>query len=56
MRLNDRLAALERNHADARTLPAVVPETTTDAELEALRRSGIEAYRESDPDLINRFV
>ena len=46
-----RLDALERTRgADAaRPLPVVLPDTATDAELDELRRRGVEAYRQSDP-------
>ena len=57
-RLTERLKALERTgyaHA-SRPLPVVLPDTATDAELEALRRSGRQAYRENDPALFDLFI
>ncbi len=57
-RLTDRLNALERTAcADARRpLPVVLPDNATNAELDELRRSGVEAYRQSDPTFLDLFV
>ena len=53
-----RLEALERTRgADApRPLPMVLPDTATEAELDTLRRHGVEAYRQSDPAFLELFV
>jgi len=56
--LDARLLALEsrKESEGSRNLPEVVPDTTTDAELERLRKAGRDVYRESDPAFIDRFV
>ncbi len=56
--LDARLLALEtdREGGGAKPLPCLVPDTTTDAELDRMRRDGREVYRESDPAFIDRFV
>ena len=55
--LDSRLLALEAVGSDqAKALPAVVPDSTPDAELARLRRNGREVYRESDPAFIDLFV
>ena len=52
-----RLADLERTtNAVPRALPAVVPDNTTAAELDALRRRGVDAYRKSDPAFMELFL
>ena len=53
-----RVAALERTLQPAApsALPVVLPEGATDAELDALRRRGLDAYLETDPDFIDLFV
>lgn len=53
-----RVEALERTRcADAaRALPVVLPDTATDTELDTFRRSGVEAYRASDPAFLDLFV
>ncbi len=53
-----RLEALERTGgADPpRPLPVVLPDTATDAELDTLRRRGVEAYRASDPAFLELFL
>lgn len=53
-----RLDSLERDaaHAAPQLLPRMVPDATTDAEIAELRRSGIAAYRYSDPAFIDLFV
>ncbi len=57
-RLSERLAALERGtEPDARqALPLVLPADAPDAELEALRRAGRDAYRANDDALHDLFV
>lgn len=40
----------------ARPLPVVLPDSATDAELDALHCRGIEAYRASDPAFLDLFV
>ena len=48
---------LERTtSAMPRALPVIVPATTTDAELDALRRRGVDAWRECDPDFFDLFL
>ena len=52
-----RLAALESTTAAMpRPLPVIVPDTTTDADLHALRRRGVDAYRASDHDFFELFL
>lgn len=53
-----RLDALERTRCpDAvRPLPVVLPDTATDAELNTLRRHGVEAYRATDPAFLELFI
>ena len=57
-RLTDRLAELERirRNSTPRPLPVVLPDTVTDAELAALRRRGVDAYRQSDRAFVDSFV
>ena len=55
--LNDRLRALERATADqSMLLPLVVPDDTSDDELQRLRQQGRQVFRASDPELVNAFV
>ncbi len=55
--LTRRLEALEATACDqAKPLPVVVPDGTTDAELARLRKHGREVYRESDPAFLDLFV
>ena len=51
-----RLEALEDVRSRFTPLPEVVSDSTTDGELMALRRRGVQAYRESDPALVSLFV
>ena len=52
-----RIADLERaTGAVPRALPVIVPDATTDAELHALRRRGVDAWRECDPDFFDLFL
>jgi len=53
-----RLMALERTTqaTEPGALPVVLPEGATDAELDALLRRGLDAYRETDPAFIDLFV
>lgn len=51
-----RLEALEAFRTRFNPLPEVVADSTTDAELMALRRRGVQAYRESDPDFVDLFI
>lgn len=53
-----RVETLERAHCadSARPLPVVLPDTATDAELDTLRRRGVEAYRASDSAFLDLFV
>lgn len=53
-----RLAALERTRctAAARPLPVVLADTATDAEVDTLRRSGFDVYRQSDAAFLDLFV
>lgn len=56
--LKTRLVALESSGQDgeARHLPQLVPDNTSDAELARLRQHGREVYRESDPAFIEIFI
>lgn len=53
-----RVAALERTLGvdAARPLPVVLPDTATDAELDTLRQSGVDAFRWCDGDLLDLFI
>ena len=51
-----RLDVLEGVRTRFNPLPVIVPDSTTDAELAALRRRGVQAYRESDPDFVDLFI
>ena len=52
-----RLLALETRDSDqAKPLPQVVPDSTTDKELARLRQHGREVFRESDPAYIDHFI
>jgi hypothetical protein len=52
-----RLDALEATDSDqAKQLPEVVPDSTTDTELARRRQHGREVYRESDPAFLDAFV
>ena len=53
-----RLAALERRSANApNVLSVLVPDDTTDEELEAIRATGQAVFRESDPEAgIDDFI
>ena len=57
-RLTDRLDILERIRCTntPRPLPVVLPDTATNAELDELRRRGLDAYRQSDPSFLDLFV
>lgn len=56
--IDARLLALESLGSDdrAKPLPQVLPDSTTDKELERLRQHGREVFRESDPAFIDLFV
>jgi hypothetical protein len=55
--LTRRLAVLEATDSDqAKQLPEVVPDSTTDTELARRRQHGREVYRESDPAFLDAFV
>ena len=55
--LHRRLLALETRASDqAKPLPQVVPDSTTDDELAKLRKHGREVFRESDPAYIDHFI
>lgn len=53
-----RLDVLERTRgADAaRPLPVVLSDTATEAELDTLRRLGLDVYRQSDPAFLELFI
>ena len=51
-----RLDVLEGVRTRFTPLPEVVADSTTDAELMALFRRGVQAYRESDPAFVSLFV
>ena len=52
-----RLLALETRASDqAKPLPQVVPDSTTDRELARLRKHGREVFRDSDPAYIDHFI
>ena len=51
-----RIDALEGAKTRFAPLPEIVPDTTTDAELMALRCRGVDAYRESDPGFVDLFL
>ena len=46
--LEKRLQALEAIKPQTRALPTVLPDDTSDADLNRLRAAGVEAYRFSD--------
>ena len=56
--LDARLLALESlgSGDQAKPLPQVVPDSTTDDELAKLRKHGREVFRESDPAYIDHFI
>jgi len=57
MRLNERLKRLETaQEGGLKLLPLIVPEDTSDAELERLRLGGQAVYRSGDSELYNEFV
>lgn len=51
-----RLDMLEGVRTRFTPLPEVVADSTTDAELMALRCRGVQAYRESDRDFVDLFI
>lgn len=51
-----RLDVLESVRNRFTPFPESVLDSTTDAELAALRRRGVQAYRESDPDFVDLFL
>ena len=51
-----RLDVLEGVKTRFTPLPEVVADRTTDAELMALRRRGVPAYRENDPNFVDLFI
>ena len=52
-----RLKALETTTGDLpKPLPTILPDSATDAEIEALQHHGIEVFRASDPALFDAFV
>lgn len=55
--LDARLRAMESDRDKAALLPQVVDDACTDAEIAALeKRTGLRAYRASDPAFIDLFV
>ena len=57
--LNRRIKALMHKKTlprQAKLLPLVVTEHTTDAEIERLKRTGLAVFRSGDPALYDEFV
>lgn len=55
--IEQRLVALEQYKIVApMELPTVVPDDTSDAELESMKRTGRKVYRESDPAFVDAFI
>lgn len=53
--IESRIEALERPERQGKPLPTLLPETAPQAEIEALRRRGVDALRDGDPETIERF-
>ncbi len=60
MRLADilrRLKALETTTGDIlKPLPTILPDTASDAEVEALQRAGVKVFRAGEPAMVDYFV